>query len=48
MNARTCVVPSPVTYSPDFNKNRSTLPKWGFGTSLRGELTKGKVISPSM
>jgi hypothetical protein len=32
MNARTCVVPSPVAYSPDFNKSKSTLPKWGFGT----------------
>jgi len=32
MNARTCAVPSPVAYNPDFNKNKTKLPKWSFST----------------
>lgn len=32
MAARTCNVPSPSAYSPDFTKNKSTLPKYSFGT----------------
>lgn len=45
---RTCNYPPMNAYDPDYTKTIGSIPKWGFGSSTRGGLVEGKVVSPSM
>lgn len=45
---RTCNYPPPDSYNPVYQSTKEKSPNWGFGSSKRGQLTNGKVVSPSM
>lgn len=45
---RTCNFPPMNAYNPDYRKTQTSLPRWGFGSSMRGGLVEGKVVSPGM
>jgi hypothetical protein len=45
---RTQNFPPPNSYNPDYLTIKQSLPKWGFGSSKRGELSEGRNCAPSM